>query len=157
MGMQSACRVSSICSDYYHWFVELGYPELDIAAYPDGSWDIIQYERVPLIPAEARFRTVLGPMEHVEISKGFCETWCRKLDLTRREYWAQEENKSRKIEEEAEATELHAEDLAHRDTEAVTRNPALMERIAENGIQEMNLNRIAKHIPTHELRSLHKP
>ena len=31
-----------------------------------------------------------------------------------------------------------------------------MDRIAQNGLGEMNLNRIAKHIPTHELRSISK-
>ena len=46
--------------------------------------------------------------------------------------------------------------LAKKASDCVTSNPYLMDRIAQNGIGEMNLNRIAKHIPTHELRSISK-
>ena len=156
MRIHKAWEVSSFVSEYHDWFVEMGYPQLDIAEYQDGSWAIIQMENSPVIPSLCRYRSILGPIEHVLITRGFVEKYVKRLDVTRREFWDLEDAKSKAIDEEHAAREEHAEYLAEKATQAVTSNPYLMERVAQNGLLEMMPNRLSKHISTPELRSIHK-
>lgn len=149
-GLYSFNYISYLQSPYHVWFVEMGYPELDVLQYEDGEWWIVQYYNAPVIPALTRWQTVLGPMRNVEIGYGFCWRWARALDAHRKEYLDKEEAKSRAAEEEWEAVERHAEDSAEKAATAIIRNPDLMERIARNGFEEMELNRIAKYVPKTE-------
>ena len=151
-----AAAVSSFNSQFYDWFVELGYPQLDIAEHEDGSWSIIQMENAPLFPSAVRWNVVLGPMEHVLITRGFVEKYVRELDITRREFWDLEERKSEEAERAYQAKEDHAEYLAEKATAAITSNPYLLDRVMQNGLSEAMPSRLSKHIATPELRSIHK-
>lgn len=136
---------------YHKWFRELGYSMLDILQYNNGEWEIIQYLNSPIIPSLTRYQTVLGVMRNVEINRGFVEKYVKKLDINRREFWAREEKKTREVEEEHEKTDLHSADLVDRAHKAITKNPAMMERIAQNGTQEMDLDKLARHVPRSEV------
>ncbi len=134
-------------SKYHHWFVELGYPQLDINEYSDGEWAIIEYLNSPVIPCQCKWNVILGGLRHIIPSFSFCEKYVQMLDTKKRYYWEMEELKSRQAEMSAEDMDKHREELSNKAFFAVRQNPFLMERIAQNGLQEMDLKNIAKHIP----------
>ena len=150
-GYYSWAYPSSMVSKYYCWFVLMGHKELDINVYDDGSWDIIQYYNSPIIPSLTKWQTVLGNMKNIEISLGFCEKWIKQCDMHRKEFWRREEEKTRQVEEEHKKLQEHKMDSVRRAHQAITKNEGLMNRIAKNGLQEMDLSRIARHIPKSEL------
>ena len=141
--------ISYAFSQYHKWFLRMGYPLLDIVKYEDGSWAIIQYETMPVVPSATRWMVVLGPMHHVDCTESFCRDYVKKIDNTKKEFWDEQDRKTKQAEDAADIKEKHAADMAERCTYAVTNNPGLMSRIAENGIDEINLNKIARNIPTY--------
>ena len=142
---------SSMVSKYHCWFRLMGYKELDIYVEEDGTWYIIQYYTEPLIPSQTQWQPVLGPMRNVEISFGFCQKYVKELDITRKAFWAREEAKTAAVDDEHAATERHAQDLAARATKAVMKNDGLVQRIAKNGLKEMDLLSLAKRVPRSEI------
>jgi hypothetical protein len=143
--------VSYACSKYHKWFREMGYERLDIVTYPDGEWAIIEFEKVPVVPCIARWKVVLSGLRHIEITKGFVKKYLSKIDNTRQEFWDIERAKTRAVFAEQDAKERAGKDRAELAYQALRRNPNVMERIAKNGLHEMNLDRIVKHIPTQKL------
>jgi hypothetical protein len=139
-----------IPSEYNPIFCELGYPELDILRDESGEWHIIQYLNGTAIPSLTRWQPVLTRIKGVIITKSILEKFCKELDITRKEFWAREEAKSKLAEDEFDAKERHAAEYVDKAHEAITRNPDLMERIAKNGIKEMNLDQLQKHVPVTE-------
>lgn len=142
-------------SEYHKWFVEMGYPELDIVEYDDGSWDIIQFLGSTVIPSEARWQVVLGNIKNRIPTFGFCKHWVDRLDMQKKAFWDLEDLNQKKHLMDQERLDKHVEDLAERMSFIVTHTPTLMERIAKNGIGEMLLHKMARHVPTNELRSMH--
>lgn len=140
---------STWCSDYYAWFVALGYPLLDIRTWPDGEWAILQYHGKPYVPSLTKWHWVLTDLKNVEISPSFVEKWVGALDLTRQEIWDREAAKTKEIDREQTALQRHNEEMVDRAHQAITRNPDLMERIARHGFEEMDLRRIARNIPSY--------
>lgn len=138
-------------SKYYSWFYELGYPNLDLHVYNDGSWDIIQYLNRPSARREVKWQSVLGPMKNVMITYEFCKKWVQKLDITKRHYMEAEEKKTQAIIDEAHKTDKHVSDMAERATKAVMKNQGLVNRIAKNGLKEMDLLYLAKRVPKSEI------
>lgn len=145
-GFYSWAYPSYMVSPYYCWFVLMGWPQLDINVLDDGAWEIIQYYRSPVIPAQTEWQMVLGTMENVEISYTFCEKVVKQLDLHRKQFWDREEAKSKAVADEFEKKERHAEEYAEMASKAILGNEGLMNRIAKYGMQEMDLDRIARHI-----------
>lgn len=142
---------SAACSRYYVWFVELGYPQLDITEYQDGSWDIVQFLNSPVIPSMTRYQTVLGNMKNIIPTPGFVEKYVKQIDTQRKEFWDREEAATRRVDEEDKSRQRHAEDFAERGRKAIMGNPDLVERIAKKGFQEMDIDRIGKHVPNSKL------
>lgn len=142
---------SYMVSPWYCWFLDLGYENLDIEKYGDGSWSIIEYYNSPVIPSMTRYNLVLGPMENVDLSKGFIEHWVKKLDLRRKEYWDECERKTKEMEDEKARLDKHAEDTAERAKNAIMSNESLVNRIAKNGMKEIDLPTIRRNIPKHQL------
>lgn len=138
---------SAMCSRYHKTFCSLGYPQLDVVEYDDGSWAIIQYLNTPLIPSMTRWQHVLQDIRHQEKTESFFKHWAERLDPTLKQYRELEWEKSKKVIKEREDQDRFKQDLVDRGTKAVTKNEGLMERIAKNGVQEMSLKRILKHIP----------
>lgn len=144
-------RLSYMCSQYHQWFIDMGYPELDVMEKNDGCWYIIQYYNRPVIPALTRWQVVLGPMRNVEISRGFIQKYVNDLDMHKRGFWEREERKTQEVEQEQTRENERRIEYANKAHEAITRNPDLMERIAENGLSEMDVPSIARHVPRSEV------
>lgn len=142
---------SYFCSKYHPWFVEMGYPRLDILVYPDAEWAIIEYHTTPIIPCMTKHHIVLQGLRHIEISRSFCEKYVAQLDLEKKAIWDREAAKTKKIEDDAEAVEVHAEESAALATKAIIQNPDLMERIARKGFGEMDIDKIRTNIPSQRL------
>lgn len=75
---------SYICSEFYPWFCELGYPNCDIQEYQDGSWRIVEYLNAPIIPSLTRVAHVIGPIQNLIISKSFIEKYLGMLDIRKK-------------------------------------------------------------------------
>lgn len=138
---------SKAVSDYYIWFLELGYPQLDIVKFADGEWAIIEYMNTPIVPALTKFKTVLSGLRNMEIQFDFVRKMVLRLDPTRREFHAMHADKSQKVHDEHAALERHRQDSVERAYLAIKKNEALMDRIAREGLSQMNLWNIRKHIP----------
>lgn len=147
-------------SNYYSYMVskwnlvfrELGYHELDVIDYEDGSWSIIQFHRSPCIPALTPWSYVLTNIKHVEKNRSVFKKYTDQLDLEKRWMWDQVAASERRMHEELDAEEARNEYREKKLYAAVTQNPDLMNRIAKNGIQELRLSRISRHIPNHRFR-----
>jgi hypothetical protein len=135
-------------SKYHKHFVSLGYPELDVVKWQDGEWAIIQVLGSPAIPAFAKWEYVLTGLRNIEPTIGFFARYTRQLDITKKEFWDREEAKTKAMEEERAAAERAAQLRVDKAHEAIINNPDLMERIAKNGLQEMDINRIGRHVPS---------
>lgn len=143
-----------MCSKYWIWFKELGYENLDIVEHQDGSWSIIEYYHTPMIPCEARWNYVLMDIRNTIPTPGFVTKYVHQLDLRRKEVWDAADERDRKAEKERQDLEKHAQDTAERAKEIIMQTPTLVERIAKNGLQEMNLENILKHVPRHQKNGL---
>jgi hypothetical protein len=138
-------------SKYHPWFVEMGYPQLDINEYPDGEWEIIEYQNAPIIPSLTRYKAILSGLRNIEPTKGFVAKYIAQIDPQRKAFWDRERARTKLAEHEAELKEKHADELSTRATKAIMANPDLMDRIARNGLQEMDLDKIRQHVPTQKL------
>lgn len=159
---------SYMCSEYYVWFKELGYENLDIVKHrsswrlgngswitaEDGTWSIIQFYNAPVIPAETRWNFVVAHINDHEISPSFVERMVHMVDIKRKEYWDLTEAKTKAMEAERDALERHAQDIASRATDLIMRTPTVVERIAKNGLKEIDPSNILKHIPRHQKNGL---
>ena len=141
-----SCYPEAFWSKYHDWFVELGYPQLDIVKYDDGEWAIIETQNAPIVPSQTKFKVILRGMKNVDITRGFVEKYIKQIDPLRKAFWERERRASQAAEDAVEAREKHVEDFAEKASQAVLGNDALMERISRNGLSEMNLDKIAKHI-----------
>lgn len=147
---------SSICGPYHVWFCELGYPNLDIFEHQDGSWSIVEYYHTPMLPSEARWNYVLSGIKNTIPTAGFVKKYVHELDLRRREIWDEYAEKERLQDEEKARLDAHADDTATRAKDIIMQTPSLIERIGKNGLKEINLDKIVKHIPRHQFIG-HKP
>ncbi len=150
-GRYSWSHISYMQSPYHVWFIRMGYPELDILEYPDGEKWVFQYYNSPVVPSVTKWQAVLGPLRNIDLTYSMLEKYANMLDITKRAFWDRENSVSKRSEEEFEAVERHREEMVERASQAFLRNPDLMDRIAKNGTYEMELGRIARHVPVHEL------
>lgn len=148
--------ISYMVSKYHKWFVKMNYPQLDVNQYNDGSWDLIEYHSAPLVPCMTLWKTVLGNMKNIEITKAFIEKYVSMIDNQKKEFWAIQEAATKKMDDEKEALDRHKEDFSDQAFKALRFNPGLMERIAKKGFSQMNLDKIAEHIPHQEIKAINK-
>jgi hypothetical protein len=154
---------SSVVSEYYTWFCDLGYPNLDIIKHRDtvpyrggylscesGEWSIIEYYNAPIIPSLTKWNYVLTGIRNTLITEAFVTDWVKKLDLRRKQYWDMCDEETRKMEEEHARIEKMQDEFATDTARDILRNEALMERVAKNGFQELMPENIFKHIPRHQ-------
>lgn len=139
-----------MCSPWYVWFVEMGYPRLDIRTFEDGEWALIEYYTSPGIPHLTKWNYVLTHIRNVPITKGFVEKYVKSLDLHRKEVWDAAEAKSKEAEERHAALENHAQDTANKAFEVIRKNEGLVERIAKNGLREIDPRVLQTHVPSHQ-------
>lgn len=136
---------------YHKWFVELGYPDLDINTYEDGEWEIIQAINNPILPQETQWNRVLIGIRNVIPTFGIVENYVKKLDPMGRQFWADEEAKTAAMEAEKDAQDRHAIEMMERRYTVIRNNPDLMDRVVKYGLKEILPENIAKHVPSHQL------
>ncbi len=142
---------STMVSDYYCWFKDMGYPELDIVRYPDGEWAIIQYYNTPIIPSMTKWNFVLKGIRNTELNYGFVKTYAEKLDIEKRTIWEEQAKCERKMYEESEYEERRAQDRADHFVKGVRGCDDLMQRVAKNGLKELDPRRMLNNIPRYKL------
>ena len=143
---------SSFWSPYHKWFVELGYPDCDIIEYDDGEWAIIQTYNSPVIPHLCRWNYVLKGIRHVIPTFGIVERFMHQHDPMRREYWEFQNAQSAAVEREHDFVTRTRAEYADKRAELCLRNPSLMDRVGRNGLQELSMRNISRHIPNSAFR-----
>lgn len=151
-GITTNNYVSSMCSRYHQWFVDMGYPRLDLNVYDDGEWEIIEYLRIPIIPSLTPWHRVLMDIRNTEINPWFCKKYVENLDLEKRYVWDEQDHREEQMRRELFEQEVHVADFQKRAFAAVKNNPGLMDRIARNGPSELSLQAISRHIPNFRFR-----
>ena len=147
---------SSMVSNWYPMFCDLGYPQLDVIKYEDGEWCIIEYLNAPLVPSLTKWHHVLRGIRNTEITEGFLKKYVRQIDPREREVWDREQEKTEAMEAEKLAQEKFAERKADEVSKVLSKNEDLKERFAKNGAIELSLDRIARHIPKAHLKEIAK-
>jgi hypothetical protein len=149
-GLRTWNYISTAQSPWHVWFQQMGYPQLDLTRYEDGEWCVIEYQHTPLIPAECKYKTVLSGLRNIEISYSFLERYLDEMNPMSTRFWENLERHERLQDAEYDTVEKNAEDRAIRASRFVIQNPDLMERIAKNGMKEMDILKIRKHIPNYK-------
>lgn len=145
---------SSFVGPYYEWCCDLGYPQLDVQVFKDGSWAVLEMLNAPIIPSMTRFNYIAKGFKNMELNKSILKRIIWQCDPTKRWIWEIENKKSEEILRENEAKETFAVERAEYAMDGIRRNPDLQERVAKNGIQEILPHNIAKHIPESKLKRL---
>lgn len=155
-GVTSASYISYLPSKYHIWFIEMGYPLLDVLEYEDGEWAIIQYLRTPVVPSLTKFQHVLKGIRNTAITTGFIQKYVEQLDPGKQAFWDRESKKTQGVWDEAARVERHAEETADQLTKNFMANPDLMARVAKNGFGELDPQKIMRHINPLEARGILK-
>lgn len=142
---------STMVSPYYCWFKDLGYDELDVITYADGERAIIQYLRSPIIPSFTKWNFVLTKIRNVDFSHAFVKRQCDDLDLQKRAVWARQEASEKKMLEDTLYEDRRSEDRCEQWFKGIRNNDALMQRVAKNGLRELQPMRILNQIPRYRL------
>ncbi len=150
---------NSFVSKYHPWFVELGYPELDVRfvhshdatkriwGHETGEWAIIEMLSGPYISAEVLWRDVLTGLKNIEINKGTLKRFAESIDIKKQAIWDRELAKSLAVEAEHAAAQKHRDDMLTKVHESYIKNPDLMNRVAKNGVGELHPASVFRHIP----------
>lgn len=145
---------NAMTSQYYPWFVEMGYPQLDVQFYPDGEWSIIEFENAPLVPCLTKWRVIFSGFRNVEFNKSFVKKMIEMIDLEKREYWERlEEEEKERQEQEENALNARA-DLHARAAQELCKNDRLMERAAKQGPSAFSLDSILREMSPHQVRNV---
>ncbi len=142
---------SKMCSKYYCWTKDMGYPELDVRQFPDGSWQLIQYLNTPIIPSLTRFQPVLMGIRNVEISPSFIKHHADRLNLEKGAVWAEQKKSEQKAMDDVAYEERRAIDFSENMMKGLKRSPALLERIRRNGLKELDLRRQVQYLDVRDL------
>lgn len=138
-------------SEWWRVCRDLGYPELDVRKYADGSWSIIQYFQTPIIPSLTKWQPVLMDIRHTEISPTFIKKKADELNLEKGHVWSEVDKNERRIRDEISFEEDRAEVIASKKLDIVKRTPGLMDRIARRGVKELDPRRMLQHIDVRDL------
>lgn len=150
-GIYAHAYPSSVVSKYYAWFCEMGYPELDIRQFEDGEWAILQYLEPPLFPSRYKWEWAFTGFRNMEITYDILSKYVRSIDITKKAFWDREDAKSKEVDLEFERDIRHQEDMVTRACTAIRNNPALIERMMKNGLSELDIRNIRRHVPNHRL------
>lgn len=137
---------SYFVSDKYRIFCELGYPELDINVFNDGSWAILEMINAPVIPCLTKFKYILKGMKNIEFNRSFAEKFVKQIDPRLPEFWEREIKKTMKLEQDSINHEKFVDDLVEKTVARLRKNDALNERVAKYGPSELLPEKIAFQI-----------
>jgi len=139
----------------YKWTKSFGYANVDIIddRLRDGTWSLVEYLRSPVIPSLTPWNYILR-----DITEPLTETnvgrFCEMLDLNKRQYRVQMEREAKESLLNFNRAQDLESDIAGRAAKLISGNPALMERIAKNGMSEMQPTKILSNIPRHQQNGL---
>lgn len=137
---------SAFVSDKYRIFCELGYPQLDVQFFEDGSWAILEMLNAPLIPSMTKFKYILKGIENVEFSRSFVEKFVKQLDPAKGFFWEREDRLARESEEQGIKGDEFIAELAADTMKKLAKCDTLTERLAKNGADELTPERLAFNI-----------
>jgi len=137
---------SAAVGPYYDICCDLGYPQCDIVKYPDGEWAVIFYENAPLVPSMTQYRVISSGIRHKEISHSLVSKLILESDPMRQRLWERERLKTKQIESDHKAREEHRDATLNEAVAVMTKNDDLMQRVAKNGMGEVDLSAIAQNI-----------
>lgn len=145
---------SYACSDDYHIFVRLGYPQLDRIVYPCGEWAIREFYSDPIIPCMTQWKVVFSGFKNVEFNESFVKRMVDLIDLQKREFWAKEEEKQA-AQAKREADALNARADAHGQVaKNLIKSDALMERASRIGPEAFSLDSILSSMSESQVKQV---
>ncbi len=147
---------STMVSRWHRCFVAMGYPELDLVEYPDGEKAIIQYFNRPIIPALTKWGFVLTKIRNVDVNYYWLKEKADDLNIEKKAVWARQEAVEKEAIRQQLEEDRRSEDFATRMLDTVKRNDDWMQRIARNGLKELNPLRLLNHCPKYRLGSKFK-
>ncbi len=137
---------STMCSDYYCWFKDQGFPELDVRFFPDGEFMLIQYYNTPIIPSLTKWAPMLTGVRNVILTPTWIKHHADRLNIRNRHVWDEQDRTERRALEEVALEERRAADFAEQMMKGIRGNDDLMQRIAKNGLRELQPMRLLNHI-----------
>lgn len=142
---------SSFNSKYYPWFVEMGYPQLDLRFVREngqetGEWAIIEMHNSPVIPDLTKWQDVFTGFRNVEISRSRLKKLVESIDTKKKEIWDREEQKTKSIEAEQERWDKWKQESSARKADAFLKNPDWVERFMKNGAAELHPYSVYRNI-----------
>jgi hypothetical protein len=150
-------KVSYACSDDYHIFCELGYPQLDRIVYEDGEWAIREFYTQPIMPCQTQWKVIFSGFRNVEFNRSFVKRMIEMIDLERREFWERMEMEEQERREQEKAAINARADLHAQAAKELVKNDALMERAAKMGPSAFSLDSILREMSPHQVRSVLGP
>jgi len=145
---------SSYVSEYYHWFCELGYPQLDMGQAVDGEWWVVEMQNAPLIPSMTWSKPILKGLRNIEKSKAFLEKYLRLIDPTANAFWDREEKASADAEKRQDDKDKRLEQSTAAKLEAIKGNPELVERFVKYGPRALDMGEMFKHLTPYQKRRM---
>lgn len=143
--------VSYLVTPWNAWFKEMGYPELDVVTFGDGERAIIEYLKAPVVPAQTPWNYVLTKLRNMDLGYDYLKAWADQLCLEKRHVWEEAKAREENAVQELLERDRRGEDFINRAHKVISKNPALMERIAKNGAGELSLKSLWRHIPRSRL------
>jgi hypothetical protein len=145
---------NAMTSEYYSWFVELGYPQLDVVFYEDREWSIIEFENAPLVPSMTKWKVVFSGFRNVEFNKSFVKKMVEMIDLRKQEVWDRIERETEERKEHDEAIQAKRDDAVLQTAKELAKNDALMDRAAKIGPEAFSLDNLLKGMSPTQVRSV---
>ncbi len=147
---------STMVSRWHRCFVAMGYPELDLVEYQDGEKAIIQYFNAPIIPSLTKWGFVLTKIRNVNVNYYWLQEQADLLNLEKKAVWAKQEAVEKEALRQQLEEDRRAEDFSTRMLSLVKRNDDWMQRIAKNGLKELNPLRLLNNCPRYRMGDKYK-
>ena len=134
---------SGFVSDKYPIFQKLGYPQIDVSFFEDGSWSLLEMHNAPVIPDLTKFNWIAKNLKNVEFNEGNVMYLIRNSDPRNPEFWAKEIAKSMVLEKQHVDKQNKDQEWIEDIVPKLMQNQALMDRVARYGSRELSIDRIA--------------
>lgn len=140
-------NISYACSDDYHIFVSLGYPQLDRITYCDGEWAIREFYNRPIIPSLTKWRVVFSGFRNIEFSYSFVKKMIEMIDNQKEQYWRDLDKIERDFIEHDESIQRSRVQNAMDVAERLMKKEKFMEAIHRIGRNAFKMENIIRGLP----------
>lgn len=140
---------------FYRWTKKFGYPNVDIIddRASDGTWSLIEYLRSPVVPSLTPWNYILRDITE-PLTESLVQRFCEMLDLKKREYRARMEAEEKESKAKVESALRLEDDIATKAAKLISGNDDLLQRIAKNGVAEIQPEKILSNVPRHQQNGL---